>query len=63
MQDRHPWWVLEPKADRRQAVVYTAAPLTPVEHQLMRWAGEVEDVRVERADEIHERAVLRALES
>ena len=29
----------------------------------MRWVGEVEEVRVERAEEVHERAVLRALES
>ena len=29
----------------------------------MRWVGEVKEVRVERAEEVHERAVLRALES
>ena len=29
----------------------------------MRWVGEVEEVRVERAEEVHEKAVLRALES
>ena len=29
----------------------------------MRWVGEAEEVRVERADEIHTRAILRALES
>ena len=29
----------------------------------MRWVGELEGVRVERAQEVHERAVLRALES
>ena len=63
MQDGHTWWVVEPSRDRRQAVVYTAAPLKRVEHPLMRWVGEVEEVRVERAEEVHERAVLRALES
>ena len=29
----------------------------------MRWIGEAEEVRFERAEEIHERAILRALES
>ena len=47
---------------RRQAVVYTAAPLKRVEHLLMRWIKEVEEVRVERAMEVHKRVVLRALE-
>ena len=36
VQDGHTWWVLEPRGDRRQAVVYTAAPLKRVEHPLMR---------------------------
>ena len=63
VQDGHTWWVVEPRGDRRKAVVYTAAPLKRVEHPLMRWVGEVEEVRVERAEEVHERAVLRALES
>ena len=44
-------------------MVYKAAPLKRVEHPLMRWGGEVEEVRVARAEEIHERAVLRALKS
>ena len=44
-------------------MVYTAAPLKRVEHPLWRWVGEVEEVRGERAEDIHERAVLRALES
>ena len=44
-------------------MVYTAAPLKRVEHPLMRWVGEVEEVRVERAEEVREKAVLRALES
>ena len=29
----------------------------------MRWVGEGAEVRVERAEEVHERAILRALES
>ena len=63
VQDRHTWWVVEPRGDRHQAVVYTAAPMKRVEHPLMRWVGEVEKVRVEGAEEVHEWAVLRALES
>ena len=43
-------------------MVYTAAPLKRVEHPLMRWVGELEEVRVERTDEVREMAVLRALE-
>ena len=46
VQDGHTWWVVEPRGDRRQAVVYTAAPLKRVEHPLMRWVGEVEEVRL-----------------
>ena len=63
VQDGHTWWVVEPRGNRRQAVVYTAAPLKRVEHPLMRWVGEVEEVRVERAEEVHKKAVLRALQS
>ena len=63
VQGGHTWWVVEPRGDGRQAVVYTAAPLKRVEHQLMRWVGEVEEVRVERTEEVREKAVLRALES
>ena len=63
VQDGHTWWVVEPRGDRRQTVVYTAAPLKRVEHPLMRWVGEVEEVRVERTEEVREMAVLRALES
>ena len=63
VQDGHTWWVVEPRGDRRQAVVYTAAPLKRVEHPLMRWGGQVEEVRVKRTDEVREMAVLRALES
>ena len=63
VQDGHTWWVVEPRGDRRQAVVYTAAPLKRVEHPLMRWVGEVEEVRFERAEEVREMAILRALES
>ena len=63
VQDGHMWWVVERRGDRRQAVVYTAAPLKRVEHPLMRWVGEVEEVRVERTQEVSEKAVLRALES
>ena len=44
-------------------MVYTAAPLKRVEHPLMRWVGEVEEVRVERMEEVREMAVLRVLES
>ena len=43
--------------------MYTAAPLKRVDTPLLRWVGEVEEVRVERADKVHERDVLRALES
>ena len=60
VQDGHTWWVVEARGDRRQAVVYTAAPLKRVEHPLMRWVGEVEEVRVERTEEVREKAVLRA---
>ena len=42
VQDGHMWWVVEPRGDRRQAVVYTAAPWKRVEHPLMRWVREVE---------------------
>ena len=41
--------------------MYIAAPLKRVEHPVMRWVGKVEEVRVERAEEVHERAILRAL--
>ena len=61
VQDGHTWWVVEPGGDRRKAVVYTAAPLKRVEHPLMRWVGEGEEVRVERAEEVHARTILRAL--
>ena len=63
VQDGHTWWVVEPSGDRRKAAVYTAAPFKRVEHPLMRWVGEVEAVRVRRAEEVHERTVLRALGS
>ena len=63
VQDGHTWWVVEPRGHRRKAVVYTAAPLKRVEHILMWWVGEVEEVRVERAEEVHERVFIRALES
>ena len=63
VQDGHTWWVVEPRGCRRQAVVYTAALLKPVEHPVMRWVGEVEDVRVRRPEEVRENAILRALES
>ena len=63
VQDEHTSWVVEPRGDRRQAMVYTAAPLKRVEHPLMRWVGEVEEVRVERTEKVCEKAVLRALES
>ena len=62
VQDGHTWWVMEPRGDRRMAVVYTMAPLKRVEQQLMRWVGDAEEVRVKRAEEIHERAILRALD-
>ena len=63
VQDRHTWWVVEPRGDRRQALVYTAALLKRVEHPLMQCVREVEEVRVERTEEVREKAVLRALES
>ena len=53
-------WI--PEGDRRKAVVYTAAPLKRVEHPLMRSVREVEDVRADRAEEVHEGAVVRAVE-
>ena len=62
VQDGHTWWVVEPRGCRRQAVVYTAAPLKRVGHPLMRWVGEVEEVRDERTEEVRENAILRALE-
>ena len=62
VQDGHTWWVVEPRGDRRKAVVYTAALLKRVEHPLMRWVGELEEVRVKRAEKIPERAVLGPLE-
>ena len=63
VQDGHTWWVVEPREDRRQALVYTAASLKMLEHPLMRWVGEVEEVQVERTEEVRELAILRALES
>ena len=63
VQDRHTRWVVEPRGCRRKAVVYTAAPSKRVEHPLMRWVGEVEEVRVKRTEEVRENAILRALES
>ena len=63
VQDGHTWWVVEPRGDRRTAVVYTAAPLKQVEHPLMRLVREVEEVGVEREEDVHVRAILRALES
>ena len=63
VQDGHTCCVVEPRGDRRQAVVYTVAPLKRVEHPLMRLVGEVEEVRVERTAEVREKAVLRAVES
>ena len=54
---------MQPKGHRRAAIVYTAAALKTVEHPLMRWAGEAEEARVERADEVRTGAILRALES
>ena len=63
VQDGHTPCVMEPRGCRRQAVVYTAAPLKRVEHPLMRWVGEVEEVQVERTEEVREKAILQALES
>ena len=63
VQDRHTWWVMEPRRCRRQALVYTEAPLKWVEHPLMRWVVEVAEVRVDRTEEVPEKAVLWALES
>ena len=36
VQERHTWWLVEPRGCRRQVVVYTAPPLKRVEHPLMR---------------------------
>ena len=63
VQDGHTWWIVKPRGCRRQAVVYTVAPLKRVEHPLMRWAGEVEEVRIGRTEEVREKTVLQALES
>ena len=63
VQVGHTCWVVEPRGCRRQAVVYTAAPLKRVEHPLIWWVREVEEVRVERTEEVRENAILRALES
>ena len=48
---------------RHTAFVYTAATLKRVEHPVMRWVGKAEEVRVERAEVKHTRAILRALKS
>ena len=63
VQDGHTSWVVEPRGDNRTAVMYTVAPLRRVDHPLMRWVAEAEEVQVERAEEIHTRAILRALGS
>ena len=63
VQDGHTWWVVEPRGDGRTAVVYTTAPLKIVKHPLMRWVGEAGEVRVERVEIIHERAILGVLET
>ena len=63
VQDGLTWWVVESRGDRHGAVVHTAAPLKRVEHPLMRWVPEAEEVRVERAEEMRTRTILRALES
>ena len=53
---------METKGERREAVVYTAAPLKRAEHPLMRWVGEAEVVRVDGEEQVSMEAVLRALE-
>ena len=63
LQDGHTWCVVQPRGDRRKAVPYTTAPWKRVEHPLMPWVREAEEVRVERAEEVHERAILRALKA
>ena len=63
VQHGQTWWVVEPREDRRSAIVYTAGPLKRVEHPIMQWVGEAEEVRVDRAEKIHTKAILRALES
>ena len=63
VQDGHTLLVVEPRGDRRQAMVYTAVPLKRVERPLMPWVPEVEEVQVERTEEVLEKAVLGALES
>ena len=63
VRDGQTWWVVELMGDRHKAVVYTPALFEQVEHPLMRRVGEVEEVRVGRAEEVHERAILRAFES
>ena len=62
VQDGLKWLVVEPRGERHTAVVYTAALLERVEQPLMRWVGGAEEVRVERAEEIPRRAILRALQ-
>ena len=63
VQDGLTWWVVEPKGDTRAAMVYMAAPLKRVEHPLMRWGVEAEEVLMERAGGMRTGAILRALES
>ena len=63
VQDGLKWCILEPRGDRCAAIVYTAAPLKKVEHLLRRWVQEAEEVRVERPEDVHTGAILRALES
>ena len=63
VQDGLTWWVVEPRRDRRAAIVYTAAALKRVEHPLLRWVGKAEEVRVETADQVRTWTILRALGS
>ena len=41
---------MEPRGSRRAAVVYTAALLRRVEHPLIRWVREAEEVLVETGE-------------
>ena len=60
VQDGHTWWVVEQRGDRRQAVVYIVEKGGATTHG-MGW--EVKEVRVERAEEVREKAALQALKS
>ena len=46
VQDGTTWWVVETKAGRHEAEVYTRAPLKRSQHEMMTWVDETKEVRV-----------------